>query len=109
MPSLLSIIFIIFAIDDENENETSQQEKPDEPTNPEPKHTLPLTNVCDDPDVNVDASFVDELQALFDRHQTSKLFTPYMSQLRSIHKKSRNNLKRRIEQKLKVILFLAFP
>ena len=64
------------------------------------QRSLTLFNLCDDPDVNADANFVDEFQALLQRHQTSKLFTPFISQMKSVHQKARRSVKKRIDQKL---------
>ena len=61
-------------------------------------NVLSLTNLCDDDDINSDAIFVDRFQGLIESQQTSKLFTPYMSQLKFIHRNARRSLKRRIEQ-----------
>ena len=68
----------------------------------EPKKTLSLIGLCQDPDVNADAKFLEDCQSLTDRQQTSKLFTPFISQLKSIQVKARRSLKKRIDHKLKV-------
>ena len=82
--------------DEEDEKEVEKNE------NRKSKETLSLSDLCDDPDVQSDAKFVDECQALFQKHQTSKLFTPFMSQMKFIHNKARRSVKKRIDQKLKV-------
>ena len=43
-----------------------------------------LSNLCDDPEINKDAQCVDDLYAFLKSHCTSKLFIPYMSQLKKI-------------------------
>ena len=68
----------------------------------EPKENLSLSALCDDPDVKSDAMFIDDCQKLFQKHQTSKLFTPFMSQMKHIHQRARRSVKKRIDQKLKV-------
>ena len=60
------------------------------------------TNLCNDDEVNMDAKFVDDLNTVMERHQTSKLFTPFMAQLKSVQQRSRRSLKKRIDQNLKV-------
>ena len=67
-----------------------------------PKEVLKLADRCDDPEINSDANFLDDLELLFNRHQTSKLFTPFSSQLKVVRNNARRSLKKRIEQKLKV-------
>ena len=88
-----------FSDDENNEVEINSEKK----GKIEPSNVLSLSNLCDDQDVNQDAAFVDDFQSLLERHQTSKLFTPFMSQLKSVQRNARRSLKRRIDQKRKVI------
>ena len=60
-------------------------------------NTLSLSNLTDDKDIISDAKFLDDFQSLLEKHQTSKLSTPFMSQLRSVNEKFRRSVKRRIE------------
>ena len=59
---------------------------------------MPLSNICDDPNVNLDAAFLDNLQMLLETQETSKLFTPYISQFKVINQKARSSLKKRIQK-----------
>ena len=56
-----------------------------------------LANLCEDSDVNNDAKFCDDFQLLLDNQNSSKLFTPYISQLKAVNKKARRSVKKRIE------------
>ena len=57
-----------------------------------------LSNLCDDPEVNKDAKFVDDLHAFLKSHCISKIFIPYMSQLKKIQQNAGKSVMRRIEQ-----------
>ena len=91
---------IIFSYFSETKKSDENEEKIIEKT--KSKSLISLTGFCDDPDVNSDAQFMDDLHGIIEKHQTSKLFTPYMSQLKSIHQRARRSLKKRIDQKVKV-------
>ena len=93
------LIFLLLDEDNIDENEIDEN---NDVVRPGPKEIVSLTNVCDDDDINMDAKFVDDLSALMKSHQTSKLFTPFMAQLKSVQQRSRRSLKKRIDQNLKV-------
>ena len=64
------------------------------------KSTASLIEVCDDPDVKADAKLMDELQAVIEKNPTSILFTPFITQIKSVQAKARRSLRKRIEYKL---------
>ena len=60
-----------------------------------------LTRFTNDPDIIKDALFLDKLEELIKTHNTSKVFTPHISQFKVKHDHARKSLKRRIEVKKK--------
>ena len=58
-----------------------------------------LYNLCSDIDIQVDAKFLDEFHELLEKHQTSQLATPEMSQLRNVEANFRRKLKTRIKNR----------
>ena len=75
------------------------------------RDTLSMAGLCADSEINSDAKFVDDLEILLKKHQTSKLFTPYVCQLKKIREKARRSLKKRIDlQKVRIdYKVLAYP
>ena len=62
-------------------NTFSESDEPSSNAN-DKENIVPLTGLSSDPDVNLDAKFVDDFQKFLKSHKTSKLFTPFMSQLK---------------------------
>ena len=64
---------------------------------------MPLSNLSDDPDFQIDANLTDDLTMLLEKHKTSKLFIPIVSSLKFVNSKARRNLKNRLKtiEKLK--------
>lgn len=59
-----------------------QDREEEEGTKVEPKSKLAtLSNLSTNQDINSDAKFLDELQLLLEKHETSKLSIPFMSQI----------------------------
>ena len=57
-----------------------------------------LAKLCDDPQVNADAEFMDNLQIfLEDQKPTSSFIRPYVNQIKLAKVKARRNINRRIE------------
>ena len=55
-----------------------------------------LVGQCNDPDIDNDAKFLNQLHDLLSTKQTSGLFTPFMSQLKFTEENARRSLKKRI-------------
>ena len=85
--------------DDEDED-TDKDENDGEIKLTKEKSTsvLNLTNLSNDPDVNADAEFLNTFQILLETQTTSRLFIPYLSQLKVINQKARRSIKNRIER-----------
>ena len=83
----------------DSENDTEGNESKGV-TKPARKNVLSLSDRCNDPEVNMDAKFLDDFEEFIGSHQTSKLFTPFISQMKSVHQKARRSVKKRIDQKL---------
>ena len=65
------------------------------------KEVTSLNKACNNPEINSDAKFLDKFQALLEStNDTSKLFTPYLSQLKTINCNARRSLKKRIHKEL---------
>ena len=66
--------------------------------------TASLSTTSKDPDINADinadAAFLDELEELLMRHQTSKLLTPFVSQLKVKRQKVRRSVRKRIQHEV---------
>ena len=58
---------------------------------------VPLSNLSKNQEVDSDAQFLDKLQELLANHKTSKLFTPFVSQIRRSNMNARRSVKKRIE------------
>lgn len=90
--------------DDELENskisEAFQAKDPEVERNEShlPIKTPKLSNLCEDPETNKDAEFLDRLQVLIESYKTSKLFTPHISKLRNMNHEARNSVKKRIQK-----------
>ena len=62
---------------------------------------VPLAGHSMNDELEEDASFLDEIGRLFDRHKTSTFFLPHRSKLFSDYNEARRSVKRRVEQKNK--------
>ena len=56
-----------------------------------------LVGQSNDPDIDNDAKFLDQLNDLLTTNQTSKLFTPFMSMIKVTQANARRSLKKRIQ------------
>ena len=81
------------SVEDDNENVTND-ETASTPNDSNKK--AKLSNLSDDPDIEMDAGFLDKLSDLMAEQKTSKLFIPIISQLRVVESKGRRSVKRRI-------------
>ena len=90
---------------DKTEEELENLEDIEEPDNdtetevditPHPSTAISLENLCEDQDINNDAKFLDDFQVLLENQNSSKLLTPFISQLKVINKKARRSVKKRI-------------
>ena len=62
----------------------------------EPSIIKSLQNICNDPDVNKDAKFLDVLQKLFKENETSLMFKPHLNKMKAAFNEGRCSLKKRI-------------
>ena len=58
-----------------------------------PNSVLPLTDLCDDEDINLDAKFVDKLQELLESQNTSRHLIPFKLQLQVKNHNARKGIK----------------
>ena len=86
------------SVEDDNENVTNDETAS---TANDSNKKAKLSNLSDDPDIEMDAGFLDKLSDLMAEQKTSKLFIPIISQLRVVESKGRRSVKRRIETKKK--------
>ena len=59
----------------------------------------PLSNLCDDPDVNKDTLFLDSMAKAFEM-DTSEIFLSHVRKFQSVYDEARRSVKKRIENKL---------
>ena len=59
---------------------------------------VPLNNLCDDPDVNKDALFLDSMAKVFEM-DTSEIFLSHVRKFQSVYGEARRSMKNRIEDK----------
>ena len=59
---------------------------------------VPLSNRSANPEINGDAMFLDAFGNLMESHQTSTMFLPHLTKLRSVYDEARRSVKRRIEE-----------
>ena len=62
---------------------------------------VPLSNRSANPEINGDAMFLDAFGNLMESHQTSTMFLPHLTKLRSVYDEARRSVKRRIEEESK--------
>ena len=62
---------------------------------------VPLSNRSANPEINGDAMFLDAFGNLMESHQTSTMFLPHLTKLRSVYDVARRSVKRRIEEESK--------
>ena len=62
----------------------------------EPYVIKSLQNICNDPDVNKDTKFLDDLQKVFKENETSLMFKPRLNKMKAAFKEGRRSLKKRI-------------
>ena len=60
---------------------------------------VPLSSLCDDPDVNKDALFLDSMAKVFEIN-TSEIFLSHIRKFQSMYDEARRSVKERIESKL---------
>ena len=60
---------------------------------------VPLSNLCDDPDVDKDALFLDSMAKVF-AMDTSEIFLCHVCKFRSVYDEARRSVKKLIESKL---------
>ena len=96
------------ATDDElSESETSEDEESpsDQPSvavseNKGSRGIASLQNVCDDPEINKDAVFLDEFHKVLEKNETSMLFKSHLNKMKATFFEARRNLKKRITAKI---------
>ena len=59
-----------------------------------------LHNVCDDPEINKGAMFLDEFQKVLEKNEISVLFKPHLNKTKVTFFEARRNLKKRIIAKM---------
>ena len=59
----------------------------------------PLSNLCDDPDVNKDALFLGSMDKVFEM-DTNEIFLSHVRKFQSVYDEVRRSVKKRIESKL---------
>ena len=91
----------------ESESETSEdEESPSDqpsvvvPENKGSRGIASLQNVCNDPEINKDAVFLDKSQKVLEKNETSALFKPHLNKMKATFFKARRNLKKRITAKI---------
>ena len=62
----------------------------------EPSVIKSLRNICNDPDVNKDAKFLDDLQKIFKENEASLMFKPHLNKMKAAFNEGRHSLKKRI-------------
>ena len=65
-----------------------------------PKQRASFSNLTNDLNIKRDSEFLDKTQQIMNNGNTSKLFIPYLSQLRATYQKAWQNAKKRIESKV---------
>ena len=60
---------------------------------------VPLSNLCDDPNVDKDALFLDSMAKVFEM-DTSEIFLCHVRKFQSVYDEARRSVKKRIESKL---------
>ena len=60
---------------------------------------VPLSNLCDDPDVNKDTLFLDSMAKVFEM-DTSEIILSHVRKFQSMYDEARKSVKKRIESKL---------
>lgn len=86
----------------EDEVENSEITEAFQTTDPIDEIPLPtkapkLSKLCQSPEINKDAEFLDKLQLLIESHETSKLLTKHISKLRNMNQEARNSVRKRIQ------------
>ena len=61
-----------------------------------------LQNTCDDPEVNKNAKFLDNLQKVFQDNETSLMFKSHLNKAKSAFYKARHSVKKIILTELKL-------
>ena len=91
----------------ESESETSEdEESPSDqpsvvvPENKGSRGIASLQNVCNDPEINKDAVFLDEFRKVLEKNETSVLFKPHLNKMKATFFKARRNLEKRITAKI---------
>ena len=59
-----------------------------------------LQNTCNDPEVNKDAKFLDVLQKVFEDNETSLMFKPHLTKVKSAFYETRRSMKKGYSLKL---------
>ena len=86
----------------EDENETAEEETDQAIST---GHATPstsissLVNICDDPQINKDAKFLEDLQNIIQNHETSVQFKPHLNKIKNGFYEARRSLKKRIVNK----------
>ena len=62
----------------------------------EPSVIKSLQNICNYPDVNKDTKFLDDLQKVFKKNETSLMFKPHLNKMKTAFYEGRRCLKKRI-------------
>ena len=65
-----------------------------------PKHHVSFSSLTNDPDIKRDSEFLDKIQQIMFKGNTSNLFIPHLSQFRATYQKAWRSVKKRIESKV---------
>ena len=60
---------------------------------------VPLSNLCNDPNVNKDALFLDSMAKVFEL-DTSEIFFSHVCKFQSVYDEARRSVKKRVKRKL---------
>ena len=66
---------------------------------------VPLSNLCDDPDVNKDTLFLDSVAKVFEM-DTSEIFLSHVFKFQSVYDEARRSVTKRFERKLQTLATL---
>ena len=89
-----------FSSDEESDQENVDQDQDKLPTNHQchPNSALShlFQNICNDPEVNKDVKFLDNLRKVFEGNETSIMFKPHLNKVKSAFYEARRSVKKRI-------------
>ena len=74
------------------------------PVSAKPSINSSLQSTFNDPKVNMDAKFLDNLQKVFEDNETSLMFKPHLNKVKSVFCEARHNMKNNKKYSLKLTL-----